>query len=633
MTSQTNDPPSTSEAEVPRRFRLPLAGALAVAFGALVALAVAAVLLISYVVGRDSAIELMREREELTVSILENRLADAIHPAAEQLAVVATILERNTAISYGRLRIADLLSGAVAARQIASASFTDPEGTIIEVTPGHEVGVVATRIESRAQQAETREALDHAGGREGGWWEGLAFGAGEPTLVRRQSVWRDGRFFGLLTARIGLRAISAAVARVPGAAGGSAGAGFVLLGREQVLGHPVLISEWGLLEGARALPPLASFRDQKLASVWSPAQREERGAGGLLVRVIPLADDVYIFSLRTLYSYGPEPLTLGHYRPARELGAELYRIQVAAFAGLGVLGLAVVIAGLIGRGLTRPIVRLAEAANELRAFRFGEMRKLPPSLLAEIDDQARAFNDMTVALRWFESYVPKALVRRLVRRTEGGDFPSVERELTIFFSDIAGFTAMSERLGAAEAAALLNHHIALIVPAIEATGGTVDKFIGDSVMAFWGAPKRQDDHAERALRASLATGAAIAADNAARRALGQPPIRVRIGLHTGRVLVGNIGAPGRVNYTIIGDAVNVAERLQELGKEVDRSGADVTILLSGAMAARLPPGLPVRRVGNFTLRGRAGSVEVFQAAAQPASPAATPAPATRAVAP
>jgi class 3 adenylate cyclase len=227
--------------------------------------------------------------------------------------------------------------------------------------------------------------------------------------------------------------------------------------------------------------------------------------------------------------------------------------------------------------------------------------------------------------------VPKALVRRLVRRADGSDFPSVERELTIFFSDIAGYTAMSQRLNATESARLLNRHIALVTSAIDATGGTVDKFIGDAVMAFWGAPKRQEDHAERALRASLAAAQAVIRDNAERRAAGLPPLRVRIGLHTGRVVVGNIGAPGRVNYTIIGDAVNISERLQELGKQLGREGDDVTILLSRSTADRLPPGLPIEPAGSFSLRGRAGAVEVFRAILPAAD--ATPAPARRAAAP
>ena len=630
MSTPETAPPPPAESAERTRFRLPLAAVLATVFGGLVALAVAVVLAISYLAGRDGTIELLRAREELTVSVLEIRVHEALAPAAEQLGVIATILERNTAVSYGRLRLADLLSGALAPGRIGEISFADPAGVEIEVTPGID-GAIGIRIQDHSSDPALREAINEASGRAGGWWEGIGYDGGEPAMVRRQSVWRDGKFFGLLTARVSLRALSAAVERVPGVPGGSAGGGFVLLGRDRVIGHAKLVSEWQRLQQGRALPRLAEFDDVHLAGIWNAPDTEATGAGGLQVRIVPFVDDRYVFSLRTFYSFGPEPLIVGHYRPARELGAELNRIQLAGLAGLVVLGLAVIAAVLIGRGMSRPTKRLAEAANQLRAFRFAEMKRLPGSVIAEIDDEARAFNDMLTALRWFESYVPKALVRRLVRRADGGDYPSVERELTIFFSDIAGYTAMSQRLNAAEAAQLLNRHIALVAAAIDATGGTVDKFIGDAVMAFWGAPKRQEDHAERAVRAALAAAQAIGADNAERRAAGLPPLRVRIGLHTGRVVVGNIGAPGRVNYTIIGDAVNIAERLQELGKEIGRPEDDVTILLSRATAERLPPGLPVEPAGGFSLRGRAGTVEVFRAV--PPSPVASPAPAMHAAAP
>ena len=90
-------------------------------------------------------------------------------------------------------------------------------------------------------------------------------------------------------------------------------------------------------------------------------------------------------------------------------------------------------------------------------------------------------------------------------------------------------------------------------------------------MAFWGAPTRQQDHASRACRAALAIADAVRADNRRRQGEGLPPVRIRIGLYDGRVVAGNIGAPGRINYTLVGDAVNAANRLEQLGKEVDPS--------------------------------------------------------------
>jgi len=131
-------------------------------------------------------------------------------------------------------------------------------------------------------------------------------------------------------------------------------------------------------------------------------------------------------------------------------------------------------------------------------------------------------------------------------------------------------------------------------------------------MAFWGAPEDQPDHAARACRAALAIAAALAADNRDRAVAGQAPVRLRIGIHSGPAIVGNIGAPGRVNYTVIGDTVNVAQRLEQLGKQFDTGEGDAVVLLSAATAAALPADFPVRLLGEHGLRGRDEMTKVFR---------------------
>ena len=165
-------------------------------------------------------------------------------------------------------------------------------------------------------------------------------------------------------------------------------------------------------------------------------------------------------------------------------------------------------------------------------------------------------------------------------------------------------------------ASFLNHHFALLSQCIEDEGGTIDKFIGDAVMAFWGAPEELPDHAARACRAALAIRAAIAANNARRHADGEHAIRLRIGLHTGEVIVGNIGAPGRINYTIVGDAVNTANRLEQLGKEIGDQDAEVTIVVSQATVSALGDAAgdaiaPIA-AGTHRVRGREEEIAVYQ---------------------
>lgn len=134
----------------------------------------------------------------------------------------------------------------------------------------------------------------------------------------------------------------------------------------------------------------------------------------------------------------------------------------------------------------------------------------------------------------------------------------------------------------------------------------IDKYIGDASMALWNAAEAQPDHALRAVRAAGAIRAAIDADNAGR----EQPVRLCIGVHSGPVVVGNIGSTTRMNYTVVGDTVNTANRLESLGREL-LPDAEVAVLLSEATVTALPAGLPVVSLGHHALRGRDAPTEVF----------------------
>jgi adenylate cyclase len=178
------------------------------------------------------------------------------------------------------------------------------------------------------------------------------------------------------------------------------------------------------------------------------------------------------------------------------------------------------------------------------------------------------------------------------------------------FTDIAGFTTLSEQMDATTTARVLNHHFALLCGAVDAQGGTVDKFLGDGMMAFFGAPDRLKGHAAAAVRAAAAIRDALEDDNRLAVAEGRPPLRIRIGIHTGSAIVGNIGAADRVNYTIVGDTVNISQRLQDIGKLLAPDAA-TTIVVSGETASRLDERFETIPAGKHRLRGRGEATEVF----------------------
>ena len=192
---------------------------------------------------------------------------------------------------------------------------------------------------------------------------------------------------------------------------------------------------------------------------------------------------------------------------------------------------------------------------------FDQVAPLSGSRFREINSLARSFNAMLDGLRAFGRYVPRTLVTRLVKEGRIGA-GTEERVLAIMFTDIVGFTAACEKMSAGEVAAFINQHLTLVSACVEQEGGTIDKFIGDAVMAFWGAPGHTENPAASACRAAIAIQRALAADNAQRIARGLAPVRIRIGIHMGPVVVGDIGAPNRINYTIVGDAVNATQRLE-----------------------------------------------------------------------
>jgi class 3 adenylate cyclase/HAMP domain-containing protein len=319
--------------------------------------------------------------------------------------------------------------------------------------------------------------------------------------------------------------------------------------------------------------------------------------------------------------YGPQHLYMGVYARSDEIdSSELDRLVLAGWVGLAILVLALLVAVVLGRAIARPVRELSLAAEAVSTFDFTGITLAKGSAFQETDNAAQAFNSMLTGLRWFETYVPRSLVLRLIHLGAHG-VQSEERQVTVIFTDIVGFTTACQQLTPRATADFLNHHFALLAAEIERSGGTVDKYIGDSVMAFWGAPDDQPDHATRACTAALAIAAALEADNARRVTEGLAAVRIRIGIHSGPAIVGNIGAPGRVNYTLIGDTVNLANRLEAFGKEAPRDEAAAVVLLSETTVAQLGPDWRVESLGHHQMRGRSGKFEVFRLVAEKAASA------------
>ena len=559
---------------------------------------------------RQNTLDLLRDKSEATIQVIADRIDQHLSPAAEQLIHLGRQLESGE-IAESDEEVGSYLSGALAATPHVRSVVLIRADERMVFALRREDGVDLTIVDV-SELPVIRGAMEAAREKSGLFWAELVHPeTADATLVAvRYSVHREGRYLGMLAATVRIDRLSELLNATAQSLGGSA---FVLYGDEFLIAHPTLIGGYAGASAERPLPSVDEVGDPVLV-----AYLQRKGAPGqdtglderTGIRFLDAAGEEYALLVRTLDKYGEVPWLAGVYFPAADVTEELRRLQWAAIAGIAVLVLALVTAYWTARYLSAPLYRLAAAAQQVRDLTLERVPRLPPSLFVEVTEAAEAFNSMIVGLRWFEVYVPRNLVHRLVSQGESTT-QSVTRMATVMFTDIVGFTQQSETMTAPQTAAFLNHHFAILSQCVEDEGGTIDKFIGDAVMAFWGAPEDQPDHAARACRAALAIRAAVSADNEVRAREGGETVRIRIGLHTGEVIVGNIGAPGRINYTIVGDTVNTANRLEQLGKELGDDGADVMILLSAATVRFAGTAVEAQSLGEYKVRGRQEDVGVF----------------------
>lgn len=392
---------------------------------------------------------------------------------------------------------------------------------------------------------------------------------------------------------------------------------FILHDHDRVLSHPRMKDTDFKITTYAAGNPLPRIQD-----IPEPAFDLLAGGGEEATTLFNYAGNVSdarasvstIIITRDTDKFGPSVWTIGLALDRAIVGREVERLINTAIIGISILFLAVLLGFLFARHLNHQIGQLVSAAAALTRLDVAIAPEVPDSRIRELSEASRAFNRMIAALRLFEVYVPKQLVLRMMlggKAVEAID----ERELTIMFTDIRGFSTIAENMEASEIAEFLNTHFDMLAEPIEAEGGTVDKYIGDAIMAFWGAPEDIPDHAVRALRAADEIQQRIRADNGQHRDAGETPLALRIGIHTGPVVVGNIGSRNRINYTIVGDAVNIASRIASIAKEM-AADEDCIVLVSGDArehTMRDPQhDYILEPLGAREIRGREGTVSIFR---------------------
>ncbi len=256
--------------------------------------------------------------------------------------------------------------------------------------------------------------------------------------------------------------------------------------------------------------------------------------------------------------------------------------------------------------VSSPLERLALKVTKIQDL---EGDNLPPlkSPIREVAVLARAIDTLDSAVKSFAAFVPVGLVRQLLDSEQKLVLGGHSRFLTIFFSDLEGFSTMSEEVPSQELLLRVSAYLGVVTHAVNMEHGTIDKFIGDGVMAFWGAPALLEDHAQRSCFAALRIREGMKELNAGWEAAGTRPLNVRIGIHSDAVLVGNIGSKERMSYTVMGDGVNIAARLEGINKEYGTG-----ICISHAVFKEAGERLCVRPIDDVTVKGRRSKIPIYE---------------------
>ncbi|RBW62692.1 adenylate/guanylate cyclase domain-containing protein [Ruegeria sp. A3M17] len=584
------------------KLKIRISTLLALTIGGLVAISAGAVLLVSTYANVQNTTELLNTSAAMIVESIEDDIFSLTTPIEE----LAQSLQQDASTGEVDLHDTDFLKayfkGVVASvPYLTDLAVVYPDGSLFMST--HITDVEGPRFITSYEPpaAGTLRYLKDVKGYDGLFWNEPFFDQGRTHISATVPAYKDGIFLGAVLVSSTVHHFSGLVDELSGKYGAT---GFVLYGDNRVLAHPKLLNlSANTLSSNAPLHSVAALDDAVISQMLTQPPEFQGNDGTFVGYVVEALDGEHLVLTSIVSGFGSEPWVIGQYSPLSDWSNQWSRLSDAALVSLGLLIASVIAALVLARRLAAPIHRSTEEAIKISELNLNQIDHLPPSRVSELNLQAVAFNKMLDGLRWFETYLPRTLVRQMLKTGDPNLVLPREVELTVMFADIVEFTPASEAMTPQATAAMLNRHFEILNRCIEAEGGTLDKYIGDAAMAFWGAPQDQMDHAERACRAAMAI----------KRSLAEAGVEygVKIAVHTGPLIVGNIGAVDRMNYTVIGDTVNTCARIETLVGELP-SDEQTRILISDATARLISPAFPLIDCGEFTVKGRSRKVNVYR---------------------
>jgi len=420
----------------------------------------------------------------------------------------------------------------------------------------------------------------------------------------------DGRLLGVVSADFNLESLCGFLRETPAGRGGFALVVEILRnGHLQLIGHPdlnVLIKQQG---HEHQLMPMEELTDRNARALLRhlDSLRATTSLPDSNQFQFSKGDIAYFGYYRRLPSPGFPRWLICTVVPEEEILQRVWRAnQITLIIGAASLVLAAIASFVIARQVARPLEKLTRETEAIGRLRLDDQPRVMSSV-REIDRLSTATETMKFSLRSFQKYVPADLVRSLVSSGKEAKLGGERRVVTICFADIVDFTGLSEKLEPEMLVSLLGENMSLLTKEILAAGGTVDKFMGDSIMAFWGAPVANAHHALDACRAAIRCRDQLSNLHQRWREEGKPPFLCRFGINTGEVLVGNVGSEARLNYTVIGNGVNLASRLEGLNKVYGTQ-----IILSEATYHESRHGIVARPLNWVAVKGKSEAVLVYE---------------------
>lgn len=545
--------------------------------------------------------QLLTELAKQTVLSLERDAKTFVSPALDIAKFAIMAAENGTLDPSDRLSAQFFLSNSPAGiPQVAIVALWRPDGSLMESIQRKGQLPYISRDNS-GDNADFMEHLSEIKKSNSARWSLPTREEGVSIITVFAPLRHEGRFLGVIGVGLSIDRFSDFMSTQNDKTETTS---FVLFGKDHVLAHPKVpgISS-RLTDDENPLIRVDLLGDKVISNLVSGGILSDARSDDFTIQNINTKTESYYALTRKISDFGEIPWYIGAYVPKKKLNQIVFRLIMTLAFSLALMLLSILAVIYISHRITSPIKKISQAALLVRDMRLDEIQKIPNSMITEVNAQAMAFNKMLEGLRWFSAYVPHQLVRQLIHG-KSGDLPLSRKEtVTVMFTDIVGFTELSEGMEPSEVADMLNRQFELINKAVEATGGTLDKYIGDAAMAFWGAPEAQQDHAVRACSAALKIADAIAKSGEG--------LRMKIALHTGTLIVGNIGAKKRMNYTVVGDTVNTCSRIENLAGNFIRSDSAV-ILISEQTASQVDSRFEVESLGEFPVKGRKNPVIVYQ---------------------